>query len=94
MNTRLRAAVQNEFEKDFYTLMTMERPWKILGTIDMELVTSQDKYSIVMKSKFKDRCLFICCKDGENWNKYNKPVYPGKAIQDLSQIFMFAFHND
>ena len=103
LNTKLRVAAKNEFEKDFFKLinktvfgMTME---KIRNRKDMKLVTSQEKYAkYVMKPNFKDGCPFskefFAVEKGKTKIKMNKPVYLGQAILDLIKTLMYEFHYD
>jgi len=99
-NTNKRKEAQNEFEKDFFKLMnnavfgkTMEN---VQNRIDLKL-TTDDKYAIKYFSKlhFKDS-RFI---DGlyliEMFKRevvYNKPIYVGTGILDLSKLCMMGFH--
>ena len=59
LNTMLRAAAKNEFEKDVFKLMNncaFEKTiYNIRNQKDMKLVTRREKYvKYVMKSNFKD----------------------------------------
>ena len=102
-NTKLRTAVKNDFEKDFYKLMnnsvfgkTMENIWKHRN---VKLVTNREAYlKAVMKPNFKSDTLFgenlMGCEMGKIKVVMNKPVYLGQAILDLSKIVMYEFHHD
>ena len=103
LNTRLRTAAKNEFEKDFFKLMnnsvfgkTMEN---IRNHMDIKLVTSNKKYlKYVMKPNFKDGHPFskhlFAVEMGKREITMNKPVYLGQAILDLSKTLMHEFHCD
>ena len=59
LNTRLRTAARNEFEKDFFKLMNNSVFGKTVENIrnrkDVKLVTIEQKYQkYVMKPNFKD----------------------------------------
>ena len=57
---------------------------------DMKLVTSDKKYSYVMKPNFKDGFSFskhlLAVEMGKTEVTMNKPMYLGQAILDLSFI--------
>ena len=103
LNTRLRTAADNEFEKGFFKLMNNSAFGKAMGNIrnhkDMNLVTSEQKYQkYVMKLNFKNGCPFskdlFAVEMGKTEIKMNKPVYLGQAILDLSKTLMYEFHYD
>ena len=83
LNTRLRKARKNEFEKDFFKLMSNSVFGKAMENIrnhkDMKLVTSRQKYAkYVMKPNFKDGHPFskhlFAVEMGKTEIKMNKPV--------------------
>ena len=103
LNTKLRTAARNEFEKDFFKLMNNNVLGKTMETVrnhkDMKLVASQEKYAkYVMKPKFKDSHPFskylFAIEMGKTEIRMNKPVYLGKTILDLSKTLMYEFHFD
>ena len=103
LNTRLRTAANNEFEKDFFKLMNNSVFGKTMENIrnhkNMKLVTNEKKYlKYVMKPNFKDSIRFSDHLMGVEMGKteilFNKPVYLGQAILDLSKIIMYEFHYD
>ena len=103
LNTRLRTAADNEFEKGFLKLMNNSAFGKTMGNIrnhkDMNLVTSEQKYQkYAMKPNFKNGCPFskdlFALEMGKTEIKMNKPVYLGQAILDLSKTLMYEFHYD
>ena len=104
LNTELREKAKqsdNNFEIDFYTLMnnsvfgkTLEN---ITNRIDIRLISS-DKVSkkLAAKQNF-DRCtIFDKNLIAVNMKKtelyFNKPVYLGVSILDLSKSLMYDFH--
>ena len=103
LNTRLRMAAKNEFEEDFYKLMSNSVFGKTMENIsnhkDMKLVTSERKYqNNVMKPNFKDGFPFskhlVAVEMGKTEIKMNKPVSLGQEILDLSKALMYEFHYD
>ena len=94
LNTKLRTAAKNKFEKDFFNLVNNSVFGKTMGNIrnhkEMRLVTSQKKNpKYVMKPNFKDGYPFskelFAVEMGKTEIKMNKPVYLGQAILDLSK---------
>ena len=101
LNTNLRAKATNDFEKDFFKLMnnsvfgkTMEN---IRNRVDIRLVTrvSQAK-KLTCRPNYQHHTIFC-----ENLTavhmkkvslKFNKPVYLGMSILDLSKTLMYDFH--
>ena len=101
MNTKLTTKANNNFEKDFFKLMnnsvfgkTMEI---IRNRVDVKLVNDRDKArKLVAKPNLKH--LNIFCEDlvAVHMKKtsltFNKPVYLGMCILDLSKTIMYEFH--
>ena len=101
LNTSIRAKATSDFEKDFFKLMnkgvfrkTMEN---IRSRVDVRLVTNEDQArKLISKPNFQHRTIF--CEDltAIHMNKtkllFNKPVYLGMCILDLSKTLMYDFH--
>ena len=99
LNTNLRMEAKNKFEKDFFKLMnnsvfgkTMEN---IRNRVDIILVTNKKKAEkLAAKPNFKHCNIFsedlIAMKKTEL--TFNKPVYLGMCILDLSKTLMYDFH--
>ena len=104
LNTAKRKNYKNEFEKDFYKLMsnavfgkTMEN---VKNRIDLKLVTDHKKLVNLFSSIYFKECSY------KNLNglhliemykdkvKYDKPIYVGTCILDLSKLRMMNFHYD
>ena len=101
LNTDLRTNAINDFEKDFFKLMnnsvfgkTMEN---IRNRVDIRLVNDRRKAEkLAAKPNLKHLTIF----DGDLVSihmkrtklKFNKPVYCGMAILDLSKTLMYDFH--
>ena len=102
-NTRLRKNAKNEFEKDFFKLMSNSDFRKTMENTknqkDIKLVTSDKNYlKYDMKPNFKDghpfsKHLFGVERERTE-NKMNKPMYIGQAILYLSKTLMYEFHYD
>ena len=101
LNTNLRAKASNDFEKDFFKLMnnsvfgkTMEN---IRNRVDIRLVTrvSQAK-KLTSKPNYKHHTIFSKNLAAVHMKKvslyFNKPVYLGMSILDLSKTLMYDFH--
>ena len=101
LNTNLRAKGNNDFEKDFFKLMnncvfgkTMEN---IRNRVDIKLVTNEkDAKKLISKPNFKHRTIFCENLVAIHMKKiklvFNKPVYIGMCILDLSKTIMYNFH--
>ena len=101
MNTKLRAKAINEFEKDFFKLMNNSIFGKTMENIrnrrDIKLVNNRDsakKY--VAKPNFKHLNIFseslIAIHMKKTSLTFDKPVYLGLCILDLSKTVMYDFH--
>ena len=101
LNTELRTKATNDFEKDFFKLMnnsvfgkTMEN---IENHVNIKLVT-EEKEAIKLAAKpnydrytiFDDNLIAVHMKRTKL--KYDKPIYLGMCILDLSKTLMYDFH--
>ena len=101
LNTDLRAKGNNDFEKDFFKLMnnsvfgkTMEN---IRNRVDIKLVTNEkDAKKLISKPNYQHRTIFCENLVAIHMKKtklvFNKPVYLGMCILDLSKTIMYDFH--
>ena len=101
LNTDLRTKGKNDFEKDFFKLMnnsvfgkTMEN---IRNRVNVQLVTTAEKaQKLIAKPNLKHWVRFDENLIGVHLNKtkmtYNKPVYCGMSILDISKTLMYEFH--
>ena len=101
MNTNVRSKATNEFEKDFFKLMnnsvfgkTMEN---IRNRVNIRLVNNQKslkkcaaKPNFDHCRKFDENRFSVHMKKNEF--VFNKPVYLGMSILDLSKTLMYEFH--
>ena len=101
LNTDLRAKAQNDFEKDFFKLMnnsvfgkTMEN---IRNRVDIRLVTRESQAKrLTCKPNYQHHTIFSKNLAAVHMKKvslkFNKPVYLGMSILDLSKTLMYDFH--
>ena len=103
LNTRLRTAAKNNFEKDFYKLMNNSVFGKTMENIrkhrNIKLVNDEEEcLRNVMRPIFKSGTLLVPdlmgCEMGKIKVVMNKPVYLGQAILDFSKTIMYEFHYD
>ena len=101
LNTRLRAEAKNEFEKEFFKLMNNSVYGKTIENlrkrVDISLVNSKKKaQKLTAKPNFKKCTIFhedFCAFEMRKTQIYfNKPVYLGMCILDLSKTLMYDFH--
>ena len=100
-NTKLRAKAKSEFEKDFFMLMnnsvfgkTMEN---IRNRVDVQLVTSEAKATkLTAKPNYDRLTIFEKNLIAVHMRKiklyFNKPIYLGMSILDISKTKMYDFH--
>ena len=100
-NTKLRQCATNAFEKDFFKLMNNSVFGKTIENIrkrqNIHLVDNRKKAIKLSSRPNFDRCTIfdtnlvaIHMKKIEIY--FNKPVYVGQAILDLSKTLMYDFH--
>ena len=101
LNTDLRAKATNDFEKDFFKLMnnsvfgkTMEN---IRNRVDIRLVTRESQAKkLTCKPNYQHHTIFSKNLAAVHMKKvrlkFNKPVYLGMSIPDLSKTLMYDFH--
>ena len=101
INTDLRTKAKNDFEKDFFKLMnnsvfgkTMEN---IRNRVDIKLVTDKKKArklaakpNFIHCNIFSEDLVAIHMKKKEL--TFNRPVYLGMCILDVSKTLMYDFH--
>ena len=100
-NTELRKCAANNFEKDFFKLMNNSVFGKTIENIrkrqNIHLIDDRKKAVKLSSKPNFDRCtifdkhlIAVHMKNTEVY--FNKPVYVGQAILDLSKTLMFNFH--
>ena len=101
LNTDLRTKGKNDFEKDFFKLMnnsvfgkTMEN---IRNRVDVKLVNKRGvAEKLSAKPNFEHLTIFdenlVAVHMKRTKLKFNKPVYCGMAILDISKSLMYDFH--
>ena len=103
MNTALRAIAANQFEKDFFKLMNNSVFGKTMENIrnrkDIKLVSNRDKaIKYAAKPNFHNSKIFsetlVTMHMKRTSLTFNKPVYLGLSILDLSKAIMYEFHYD
>ena len=101
LNTNLRTKGKNNFEKDFFKLMNNSVFGKTMENIrnreNIKLATSEKKaLKLIAKPNFKRRTIFtenlIAVHLGKTKLKFNKPIYVGMCILDVSKTLMYDFH--
>ena len=101
LNTRLRTAAKNEFKKDFFKLMnnsvfgkTMEN---IRNRVDVKLINNKERaIKLVAKPNFYHCNIFsedlVAIHMKKTRLVFNRPVYLGMCILDISNTLMYDFH--
>ena len=100
-NTELRKAATSSFEKDFFKLMNNSVFGKTIENIrkrqNIHLIDNRKKALKLSSRPNFDRCtifdkhlIAVHMKNTEVY--FNKPVYVGQAILDLSKTLIFDFH--
>ena len=105
-NTRFRTSATNDFEKNLYKLMnnavfgkTMEN---VRNHVDVKLLTHwEGRYgaeAMIAKPNFHSRSVFseklIAVELRKLEVKFNKPIYVGMCILDISKICLYEFHHE
>ena len=102
-NTELRKTAANSFEKGFFKLINNSVFDKTIENIrkkqNIILVDNRAKASsLSTKPNFDRATIFDCNLIAVNMKRtevyFNKPIYVGQAILDLSKTIMFDFHYD
>jgi len=103
-NTQMRAKASSDFEKGFFKLLNNAIYGKCCENIrkrkDIKLCTSEKKAQrLFNKPTYKDNIIFkndelIAVEMAKTQIKYDKPVYLGPCILDLSKLLMYQFHYD
>jgi hypothetical protein len=103
LNTELRKEAKNAFEKDFFKLLnnaifgkTMEN---IRNRLNIELVNNPKRLEkLLAKPNFLDRIIYSEKLAALHMQRegilFNKALYIGMAILDLSKETMYSFHYD
>ncbi|KYN30345.1 hypothetical protein ALC57_00191 [Trachymyrmex cornetzi] len=106
LNTNFRTRAKNDFEKNLFKLMnnavfgkTMEN---VRNHIDVKLLTKWDGLygaeAMIAKPNFHSRSIFaenlIVVELRKLEVKFNKPIYVGMCIFDISKVCLYEFHYD
>ncbi|XP_065677374.1 uncharacterized protein LOC136092757 [Hydra vulgaris] len=103
LNTDLRKEAKNDFEKEFFKLMnnsvfgkTMEN---IENRVDVRLVTKKEEaIKLASKPKYESKTIFdeslIAIHMKRTKLLYNKPIFLGMCILDMSKTLVYKFHYD
>lgn len=99
--TKMRVIAKNKFEKNFWKLLINSVFGKCMENVrartSLKLVSSEIKANkLMMKTNFKDRTIYsknlMAIHQHKEIIKFDKPIYVGFAILDVSKTFMYDFH--
>ncbi|KYN24342.1 hypothetical protein ALC57_04058 [Trachymyrmex cornetzi] len=106
LNTKFRTVAKNEFEKNLYKLMNNavfgKTTENVRNHVDVKLVTKWDgRYgaeAMIAKPNFHSRSVFaenlIAVELRKLEVKFNKPIYVGMCILDISKVCLYEFHHE
>ena len=103
LNTNLRAEASSDFEKDFFKLMNNSVLGKTMENIrnraDIRLRTDdKSAEKLVLKPNYERTTIFTENLVAVHMKKtelvFNKPVYLGMSVLDISKTLMYDFHYD
>ncbi|KAL4088781.1 hypothetical protein QTP88_023865 [Uroleucon formosanum] len=101
--TNMRVKARNEFERQFWKLLVNSVFGKCMENVRkrmlMTLVSSKKKaHRLMCKTTFKDRTIYsknvMAIHMNKEKIKFDKPIYVGFAILDISKTIMYHFHYD
>ncbi len=99
--TNMRVKSRNEFERQFWKLLVNSVYGKCMENVrkrmSMLLVSNEKKaHRLMSKTTFKDRTIYTKNLMAIHMNKekikFDKPIYVGFAILDISKSIMYDFH--
>ena len=103
LNTNLRTAAKNDFEKNFFKLMNNSVFGKTMENVrnrqNIKLVTNEKQAAkLINKPNYKSRTIFsetlAAVHMGKTEVVLSKPIYIGMSILDISKNLMYEFHYD
>ena len=103
MNTKLRKEVKNEFEKDFFKLMSNAVFWKTMENVRkhryIKLVTADKRRNqLISEPNYHTTKYFsenlLATEMKKTKVKMNKPIYLGMSILNISKTLMYEFWYD
>ncbi|XP_025407099.1 uncharacterized protein LOC112681055 [Sipha flava] len=99
--TNMRAKSENEFERQFWKLLVNSVFGKCMENVrkrmSIKLVSSKEKaHKLMRKPFFKDRTIYskdlMAVYMHKETFKFDKPIYVGFAILDISKTIIYNFH--